>query len=181
MNTEKTLVKGSPAPEFSLPSHDGKAIHLSDLRGQFVVLYFYPKDATPGCTTEACDFRDLWPSFGNAVVLGVSPDSLSSHEKFAAKYNLPFPFVRCRSRGCETVRGLRGKGVVWEKNGGNDSIYVCHRPGWNSGRRVSECESRRPRRKSPPNASLPRRIARNHRSGITQRCPKNAPQSIPKL
>jgi peroxiredoxin Q/BCP len=115
MNTEKTLVKGSPAPDFSLPSHDGKTIHLSDLRGQFVVLYFYPKDATPGCTTEACDFRDLWPSFGNAVVLGVSPDSLSSHEKFAAKYNLPFPLLSDAEAGVAKQYGAYGEKVLYGK------------------------------------------------------------------
>lgn len=83
---------GQPVPDFKLPASDGKEVALSDFRGKKVVLYFYPKDMTPGCTTEACDFRDAFSEFAqyNAVVLGVSPDNLQSHEKFIAKHNLPF-------------------------------------------------------------------------------------------
>ena len=86
---------GEKAPAFSLPAlPDGKPVKLSDFKGRAVVLYFYPKDMTPGCTTEACDFRDAYPGLGGkAVVLGVSPDGVESHRKFAAKYELPFPLL----------------------------------------------------------------------------------------
>lgn len=83
---------GQPVPDFRLPASNGNDVALSDFKGQKVVIYFYPKDMTPGCTTEACDFRDLNEQFKdyNTVVLGISPDSLSSHEKFIAKHGLPF-------------------------------------------------------------------------------------------
>lgn len=80
------------APEFSLPASNGQVLSLNDLRGKWVVLYFYPKDDTPGCTREACSFRDhikQLESLG-AVVIGVSPDDLRSHDRFICKYNLPF-------------------------------------------------------------------------------------------
>jgi peroxiredoxin Q/BCP len=86
---------GAAAPDFSLPAGDGKTISLADLKGKTVVLYFYPKDDTSGCTKEACDFRDNLSVLKKkgAVVLGVSPDSPASHAKFAAKYDLSFPLV----------------------------------------------------------------------------------------
>jgi peroxiredoxin Q/BCP len=86
---------GAKAPAFDLPAYPGGRCRLSQLKGKYVVLYFYPKDNTPGCTTEACDFRDQQSQFAgdDVVVLGVSPDSLESHEKFAAKFSLPFPLL----------------------------------------------------------------------------------------
>ena len=83
---------GDTAPDFSLPDQDGKECRLSDFRGKKVVLYFYPKDNTSGCTTEAVGFRDIAEKFAdnNAVVIGVSKDSVNSHRKFADKYSLPF-------------------------------------------------------------------------------------------
>jgi peroxiredoxin Q/BCP len=80
------------APDFTLPADDGTSVTLSALRGRKVVLYFYPKDDTPGCTTQACDLRDAQPRFSDigAVVLGVSPDSVASHRKFRDKYGLNF-------------------------------------------------------------------------------------------
>lgn len=86
---------GSLAPDFSLPNHDGEMISLSDYRGNFVVLYFYPKDNTPGCTTEACEFRDSITELKDleAVVLGLSSDSVESHKKFRAKHKLPFQLL----------------------------------------------------------------------------------------
>jgi len=87
-----TISVGELAPDFSLMASNGESVKLSDYRGKNVVLYFYPKDMTPGCTTEACDFRDHHESFAglNAVILGVSPDPVSKHEKFIEKYDLPF-------------------------------------------------------------------------------------------
>ncbi|MFN6190862.1 MAG: thioredoxin-dependent thiol peroxidase [Planctomycetia bacterium] len=89
------IEEGSKAPDFTLPTHDGTKLKLSSLKGQHVVLYFYPKDDTPGCTKEACGFRDTKAKFGKhkAVVLGVSPDSPASHEQFRTKYKLPFTLL----------------------------------------------------------------------------------------
>jgi peroxiredoxin Q/BCP len=89
------LKTGDKAPAFSLPADSGETISLQDLKGKPVVLYFYPKDDTPGCTVEACEFRDSWRAVKKtgAVVLGVSPDSVASHRKFRAKFDLPFPLL----------------------------------------------------------------------------------------
>ncbi|MBP1948099.1 thioredoxin-dependent thiol peroxidase [Virgibacillus litoralis] len=83
---------GKQAPDFTLPNQDGKKVSLSDFKGKYVVLYFYPKDMTPGCTTEACDFRDAQESFSelDAVIIGVSPDPVEQHQKFIDKHDLPF-------------------------------------------------------------------------------------------
>ncbi|WP_044749484.1 thioredoxin-dependent thiol peroxidase [Bacillus alveayuensis] len=83
---------GQLAPDFELLADNGDKVKLSDFRGKYVVLYFYPKDMTPGCTTEACDFRDHHESFAelDAVILGVSPDPQEKHQKFKEKYDLPF-------------------------------------------------------------------------------------------
>jgi peroxiredoxin Q/BCP len=87
--------EGKAAPDFELQSDAGETIKLSDLRGKPVVLYFYPKDDTPGCTAQACGIRDAYGEFqqAGAVVLGVSPDSEASHEKFKSKYGLPFTLL----------------------------------------------------------------------------------------
>jgi peroxiredoxin Q/BCP len=87
--------EGKPAPDFELPSETGERIRLSSLRGQPVVLYFYPKDDTPGCTAQACGIRDVYADFRErgAVVLGVSPDDQASHVKFKEKYSLPFTLL----------------------------------------------------------------------------------------
>jgi thioredoxin-dependent peroxiredoxin len=87
--------EGKPAPDFSLTSDSGETVKLSDLRGTPVVLYFYPKDDTPGCTTQACGIRDDYGRFEErgAIVLGVSPDDESSHVKFKEKYGLPFTLL----------------------------------------------------------------------------------------
>jgi thioredoxin-dependent peroxiredoxin len=86
---------GTAAPAFTLETDAGERLALKDLRGRPVVLYFYPKDDTSGCTTEACGFRDAFPRFrkSKAVILGVSPDSVKSHQKFKAKYALPFTLL----------------------------------------------------------------------------------------
>ncbi len=89
------IEENKKAPQFTLPDQNGNKVSLKDFLGQKVVLYFYPKDNTPGCTKEACDFRDSIEDFKKikAVVLGVSPDSVESHKKFAGKYDLPFPLL----------------------------------------------------------------------------------------
>lgn len=95
----KDLQPGDPAPDFSVLAvggayGDGKRVSLADFRGQTVVLYFYPKDDTPGCTTQACGLRDSWKRFaGKATVFGVSIDSARSHTKFIARHDLPFPLL----------------------------------------------------------------------------------------
>ena len=86
---------GKPAPDFSVPATGGEKVSLSDYLGKTVVLYFYPKDDTPGCTKEACDLRDSWDQISDAgaVVLGVSGDSIASHDQFRKKYSLPFTLL----------------------------------------------------------------------------------------
>src|SRR3989344_5069825 len=89
------IEEGILAPEFELSDQDGKTHRLSDCRGKWVLVYFYPKDDTPGCTKEACSIRDNWPDFKKLklTVLGISVDSVKSHDKFAAKYELPFTLL----------------------------------------------------------------------------------------
>jgi len=89
------LEEGKKAPDFKLKNQNGKTISLNDFKGKNVVLYFYPKDDTSGCTAEACSFRDDFPKFEktDAVILGVSPDSVESHKKFEKKYNLNFDLL----------------------------------------------------------------------------------------
>ena len=89
------IEEGKPAPDFELETDSGETVKLSDFRGRPVVLYFYPKDDTPGCTTEACEFRDAYDVFRErgAEVLGVSPDDVTSHVRFKSKYELPFTLL----------------------------------------------------------------------------------------
>jgi len=89
------IESGIPAPDFELPDDTGTHRKLSDFRGKPVILYFYPKDDTPGCTTEACNFRDDYSAYEktDVMILGVSPDSIKSHVKFKEKYGLPFPLL----------------------------------------------------------------------------------------
>ena len=90
-----SLKVGDLAPDFTLPDQDGKPVSLSSLRGKRVVIYFYPKDDTPGCTKEACNFRDNWDNFDShgIKVLGISKDLATSHSKFINKYQLPFTLL----------------------------------------------------------------------------------------
>ena len=94
-DTPSTLKVGQKAPAFSLKNSDGKTVKLSDFKGKKVVLYFYPRDMTPGCTTEACNFRDDYSALQKkgVEVIGVSADDVASHKKFADKYSLPFTLV----------------------------------------------------------------------------------------
>ena len=86
---------GQSAPAFTLPSSNGKQVSLEDFRGKNVVLYFYPKDMTPGCTKESCEFRDYSPEFAalDTEIVGISPDDLTSHNQFISEYNLPFQLL----------------------------------------------------------------------------------------
>lgn len=90
-----TAITGEFAPDFSLPSSTGETFTLSKHRGKNIVLYFYPKDMTPGCTTQACDFRDRHSQFAeeDTIVIGISPDPLNKHDKFIEKHELPFPLL----------------------------------------------------------------------------------------
>ena len=109
--------EGRRAPEFTLPSSEGGEVSLKGLRGKTVVLYFYPKDDTPGCTREACAFRDTQARIKKtgAVVLGVSPDSLASHGKFRAKYNLNFPLLADADKAVAKKYGAFGEKVMYGK------------------------------------------------------------------
>ena len=90
-----TIEVGKVAPDFTLQNQEGENISLSDFKGQNVVLYFYPKDMTPGCTTQACDFRDNYDAFKdlNTVIIGISPDPIERHQKFIDKHELPFQLL----------------------------------------------------------------------------------------
>ena len=100
--------EGDQAPQFSLPADDGTIVTRDSLRGKNVVLYFYPKDDTSGCTKEACDFRDAFPRFGkiDAEVIGVSPDDIESHRKFRKKYQLPFRLLADESHKLADAFGV---------------------------------------------------------------------------
>jgi peroxiredoxin Q/BCP len=89
-----TLKEGDAAPPFDLENDRGERVKLGDLKGKWVVLYWYPKDDTPGCTTEACEIRDNWSLIsGDAELFGISPDNVASHQKFRDKFSLPFPLL----------------------------------------------------------------------------------------
>jgi peroxiredoxin Q/BCP len=105
------LTPGARAPAFSLPSDEGPPVALKDFKGKRVVLYFYPKDDTSGCTTEACEFRDTWKAVQatGAVVLGVSPDGVASHVRFKAKYRLPFPLLADEDHAVAEAFGVWGE------------------------------------------------------------------------
>jgi thioredoxin-dependent peroxiredoxin len=111
------LQPGDQAPKFHLPADDDQTYDLKDFAGQKLVLYFYPKDDTPGCTTESCDFRDNFKAFGKlgVRVLGVSKDSVKSHQKFKAKFDLNFPLLSdegstmCEDYGVWTEKSMYGK------------------------------------------------------------------------
>lgn len=111
------LKEGDSAPSFTLESDTGEKVSLKDFKGKRVILYFYPKDMTPGCTQEACDFRDSFARIrkSDGVVLGVSKDSVASHQKFKAKHDLPFPLLSdsdgkvCEQYGVWQEKSLYGK------------------------------------------------------------------------
>jgi peroxiredoxin Q/BCP len=113
-----TLQIGDPAPDFTLPDQNGTPVSLASFKGQRVVIYFYPKDDTPGCTKEACNFRDQWSQFKKhgIAVLGISKDTAASHTKFISKYELPFtllceadPFPVATAYGSYGLKKFMGK------------------------------------------------------------------------
>ncbi|WP_322487827.1 thioredoxin-dependent thiol peroxidase [Chloroflexus sp.] len=102
---------GDLAPDFALPNEAGELVSLSQFRGKRVILYFYPKDDTPGCTSQACGFRDAYPVIEekNAVVIGISPDSTKSHAKFKTKHNLPFILLADEQHSVAEAYGVWGE------------------------------------------------------------------------
>ncbi len=111
------IEEGKAAPMFTLPDSRGTKVALKELKGKDVVIYFYPRDDTPGCTKEACTFRDLWGEFDamGVVVLGISPDSWISHEQFATKFNLPFTLLSDPDKKVMTKYGAFGEKVMYGK------------------------------------------------------------------
>jgi len=109
------IEEGKAAPAFSLSDAHGKKVALKDLRGRDVIVYFYPKDDTPGCTKEACGFRDLWSEIEaeGATVLGVSPDDAASHRKFTGKYKLPFTLLSDPDKRVMTRYGAWGEKMMY--------------------------------------------------------------------
>jgi peroxiredoxin Q/BCP len=115
-----TLKIGDKAPEFTLPSDQGTRVSLKDFHGKKVILYFYPKDDTPGCTREACDFRDEFQTFGqsNAEIIGISKDTPERHQKFKTKYGLPFILLTdsnadvCEAYGVINKKSLFGRSFL---------------------------------------------------------------------
>ena len=111
------LETGTKAPDFTLPDENGEMVSLSSLSGEKIVLYFYPKDNTPGCTKEACSLRDSIEDLGklNAAVIGISPDSPASHQKFKAKHNLPFRLLSDPEHKVMELYGAYGEKMLYGK------------------------------------------------------------------
>jgi peroxiredoxin Q/BCP len=127
------LEVGAKAPNFDTTDQDGKNVSLSDYKGKKVILYFYPKDDTPGCTKEACAFRDNFPEFKklNVEVLGVSVDDENSHKKFAQKYNLPFTLLADTNKHIVEAYGVWGEKNMYGKTymGTNRVTYLIDESG----------------------------------------------------
>ena len=122
------LEPGDPAPPFTLRDGSGKQVSLKDFAGKDVILYFYPKDDTPGCTKEACGFRDAWTDLQDlgVIVLGVSGDDAASHAKCAAKYRLPFPLLSDPDHGVMTAYGAYGPKTLY----GRKTVGVIRSTVW---------------------------------------------------
>ena len=147
------LAIGTEAPDFSLPDQNGTLRRLSDYRGQRVILYFYPKDMTSGCTAQACSFGELYPQFRErgAVVLGVSRDSVESHKRFEEKHGLPFPLlsdtaleviraydVQKRGKDGEPARSLVRTTYLIDENGVIEKAFGAVRPKDNAAQMLAE-------------------------------------------
>jgi peroxiredoxin Q/BCP len=151
------LQVGDPAPDFSLSDAAGNPVSLSDFKGKRVVLYFYPRDNTPGCTKEACAFRDSYEAYQsqNVVVLGISTDDAKSHTKFATKHNLPFPLLvdedgkvasSYGSYGLKKMYGKEYMGIsrstfVIGPDGKLERIYLKVKPETHAGEVLNDLES----------------------------------------
>ena len=122
------IEEGKLAPVFTLPDAAGEKIALKDLRGQNVIIYFYPKDDTPGCTKEACGFRDLWSDIKKekAIVLGISSDDGESHKEFAKKYRLPFTLLSDAKKAIMTKYGAYGEKMMY----GKETVGVIRSTVW---------------------------------------------------
>ncbi len=140
------IQEGQVAPPFALEDAQGNRVALEDFRGRNVIVYFYPKDDTPGCTKEACGFRDLWAEIQglDTVVLGISPDDGIAHQKFAAKYQLPFTLLSDPDKAVMTAYGAYGEKVMYGKKSMGvirSSVWISRdgkiRKHW---RRVSKAE-----------------------------------------
>jgi peroxiredoxin Q/BCP len=114
-SVRSSVTIGEKAPDFDLETDSGERLSLGELRGRVVILYFYPKDDTPGCTMEACEFRDLFPRFkrGKAVILGVSPDSPRKHANFRKKYDLPFILLSDKDHKVAERYGIWVEKTFW--------------------------------------------------------------------
>ncbi len=152
-----SLDVGDKAPDFSLPADNGGKASLKALKGKTVVLYFYPKDDTPGCTAEACAFRDALPDFSKvkAAIIGISRDSVASHAKFKTKFGLPFPLASdedgkvCQAYGVWVEKSMYGKNIH-----GHRAVDLPHRREGRHPQCVAESEGRRA---TPKRCSRPRR------------------------
>mgnify|MGYP003342289493 CR=1 FL=1 len=113
MSTEPRIDVGDTFPSFEIRDQTGELWTLDRLQGKRAVIYFYPKDDTPGCTVEACDFRDLSAQFAGAIVLGVSPDGMKSHERFAQKFSLNFPLLADEGHRLAEACGLWGEKTLY--------------------------------------------------------------------
>jgi len=153
------LKEGAKAPAFTLPDQTGKKHSLKDYKGKWVLLYFYPKDDTPGCTTEACTIRDSYSGFQKSkiVVLGVSVDSVKSHEKFAKKYELPFTLLSDEDKKVVKAYGVWGKkkfmgreymgtnrtSFLIDRNGKISKIYEQVKPAFHAGKVLDDIQTKK--------------------------------------
>ena len=146
-----SIEPGNKAPDFTLPTDGDGEVTLSGLAGKKVVLYFYPKDDTSGCTAEACGFRDSFPDYGGAgaVVIGISKDSVASHDKFKKKHALPFILAAdVDGRGLREIRHLGRKEHVRPQIHGHRARHLPDRRRGNRARRLAQGQGAGPRRRS---------------------------------
>ena len=156
------LETNTPAPDFTLPDQLGSEHSLSDYRGKPVLLYFYPKDDTSGCTTEACNFRDDYSAYTDAgvVVIGVSPDSPKSHSKFVLKYDLPFTLLADEDHAVCELYGVWGtKKMYGTRIRRRLPHHLPDQPRWEDCQRVGKGQTRRTQRRSAGVPGKKRRLS----------------------